>query len=294
MELILAFERYEAFEEYLDGEGRILNMRLPKVIAEVEAAGVTEPLTHRHFAPEEMRIDPTRAHVSLWAGKFNCRMRAGMLALEHAISALPAERRKAPKILGAEGLTDLARVLSGLFTYYLSTEFLPTEEERARHYPIQHLDLMDIRQPDEAFDLFYSAHVLEHVPDVHESIGQIARVLRPGGVLVSTFPFRSSRKETITKARLTKAGEIEHLTEPEYHGNPVHPGDGSLVFQLPGWDILDTCRAAGLTEAKLVQFTSTRHGVVGAGEIGSFALMARKPAPGERPGRNLIRQLREL
>jgi SAM-dependent methyltransferase len=37
-----------------------------------------------------------------------------------------------------------------------------------------------------SFDAVLAAHVLHHVPDIHRAIGEIARVLRPGGRLVAT------------------------------------------------------------------------------------------------------------
>ena len=294
MERVRAFENYQAFAVDYAQSGRLLFRQVGDVVADIRRHGLTEPLTNRTFPPNEIEIDPDprRMHVSIRAGKFNCRVRVGLLALRHAIEALPHARRSSPKILGAEGVTEFAKTLRGLFPYYLGTEYLPTEEEREGHYPIPHLDLMDIHFEEESFDLFYSAHVLEHVLDVRQAIQQIARIIRPGGLLVSTFPFRRNRETTVVKARLLENGETQHLMEPEYHGNPVRPEDGSLVFQLPGWDALDMCRDAGLTEACFVQFTSAKHGIVGPGEIGSFVLMARKPGVGEPEDARRIKEHR--
>ena len=30
-----------------------------------------------------------------------------------------------------------------------------------------------------------------------------------------------------------------------YHGDPVNPQRGSLVYQIPGWDLLNLARRAG-------------------------------------------------
>lgn len=38
--------------------------------------------------------------------------------------------------------------------------------------------------PPESFDVVYSFQVIEHVPDLHEFVGGIARLLRPGGLAV--------------------------------------------------------------------------------------------------------------
>lgn len=251
------------------------------IINEVKTRGLTEPFTYRHYLPSEIHVDPARLQVSMTAGHTNSRKRADLIALESAVSALPRPRQKRPKILGAEGITPTAQILRWSFPYYLPTEYLPTQTEKDNHYPIQHLDLMDINLPSNNFDIFFSAHVLEHVPDVSSAIKQIVRVIKPGGVLVSTFPFDPMRLETITKARISNSGEVEHLMEPEYHGNPVRAGDGSLVFQLPGWDLIDMCYQAGLTDAKMMMIASTKYGVAAAGYLGIFAIVARKPEQSE-------------
>lgn len=41
---------------------------------------------------------------------------------------------------------------------------------------------------DGAYDAAFANYVLEHVPDVSRAAGEIARVLRPGGVFVTSFP----------------------------------------------------------------------------------------------------------
>jgi len=153
-------------------------------------------------------------------------------------------------------------------------------EEKEKFYPIQHLDLTDISMPANIFDLFFSAHVLEHVPDIRQSLKEVYRTLAPGGVLTSTFPFRADRAETVIRAQL-KDGRLVHLLEPQYHGNPVNVGEGSLVFQDIGWDILDACAAAGFANPRMAVLASSRYGVVQGGSIGIMALVAQKPIDGD-------------
>ncbi len=285
IELRLGFQNYEEYVAWRAAQGSMINAMVNSAVRDIAERGITEPFTDRHF--REVKIDQSKLQVSLDAGMLNSRKRAGLLAVQAAVSALPKERRRNPKILGTEGVTQIARILRYAFPYYLSTEYLPTLEEQHQQYPIEHLDLMDIQLPDSSFDVFFSAHVLEHVPSINRAIHQTARVLRPGGVLVSTYPFRSDRIATETKAIINDKGEIEHLAEPEYHGNPVRVEEGSLVFQLPGWDILEMCREAGLSDAKLLLLASTRHGVISPGTLGIFALFARKPMPDEDTGTTL-------
>lgn len=47
--------------------------------------------------------------------------------------------------------------------------------------------------PDGSFDLVFSSHVLEHVPDQPAALAEIHRVLAPGGVFFCVTPSRSER-----------------------------------------------------------------------------------------------------
>jgi hypothetical protein len=58
--------------------------------------------------------------------------------------------------------------------------------------------------------------------------------------------------------------EPELLMEPEWHGNPVAPETGSLVYRIPGWDLLDQLRAAGFRDVGVHALHSARYGVLGA------------------------------
>jgi len=53
-------------------------------------------------------------------------------------------------------------------------------------------DLTGLRFPDATFDKVYASEVLEHIPDCNKAVGELARVLQPGGCLVVTTPNRHS------------------------------------------------------------------------------------------------------
>lgn len=56
--------------------------------------------------------------------------------------------------------------------------------------------------PDAAFDVVTSNGVLEHVPDDRASLGELARVLRPGGtLLIACLPNRFSYTEALQRRR---------------------------------------------------------------------------------------------
>jgi SAM-dependent methyltransferase len=106
--------------------------------------------------------------------------------------------------------------------------------------------------PDESFDIFITQDVLEHVfrPDL--ALGEISRVLRPGGVHVFTAPKHKDLLKSYPRAKQTEAGEIEYLMPPNYHGNPI--GDGrSLVTWDYGADFDDLlCLWSGYLTSNIV------------------------------------------
>ena len=109
-------------------------------------------------------------------------------------------------------------------------------------------DVTKLSHADAQFDVVISMDVLEHVRDYIKAIREFARVLKPGGALVATLPF-NDRPSTLIRARLSD-GVIEHLMEPEFHGDPL--GAGILCWYHFGWDVLDVCRDAGFKDARMV------------------------------------------
>ncbi|MCC2632866.1 MAG: Methyltransferase type 11 [Ramlibacter sp.] len=128
---------------------------------------------------------------------------------------------------------------------------------------VRHEDVMALSYADASFDLIVSNDVLEHIPDPAAAFQECSRVLRPGGVVLATFPFHTDREGTLVRAKLAN-GAVEHLHPPQYHGNPVS-ADGSLVFQDFGWDLLDVMRQAGFSDAACEVYVSDAFGHLGAG-----------------------------
>ena len=59
------------------------------------------------------------------------------------------------------------------------------------------------------------------------------------------------------------ATEAELLMEPEFHGDPIHPEQGSFVYQIPAWDLLEQARAAGLSDPAIHWIAAPSYGVLG-------------------------------
>ncbi len=174
-----------------------------------------------------------------------------------------------------EGLTPFAAAVRGRFLFSLGTEYAPDEDARRRIFPVPHCDILKPELPPGSFDLIVSNDVLEHVPDLSGGISGMASLLKPGGVMLAIFPFAYMSEETLIKAVLEDGG-IRHLTEPEYHGNPVDPEAGSLVFAIPGWDILDVCIREGFSGAEMIFIAAPEEGIVATELAGVFVLRAVK------------------
>jgi SAM-dependent methyltransferase len=115
--------------------------------------------------------------------------------------------------------------------------------------------------PDENFDGITSVETLEHLLTPEKAIGELARVLRPGGRLVVTYP---TINRTIAKRlRLGKNVAVsEHLNEWSYRelaaamesaGLRVERVEG-IAFDfgvLLGLKYINRFFAAGLTRASL-------------------------------------------
>jgi hypothetical protein len=104
-------------------------------------------------------------------------------------------------------------------------------------------------------------------------------------VAVAVCPLAYGQVAAIVKTRHRPgatpgmADQAELLAEPKYHGNPVNPEAGSLVYQIPGWDLLDQARAAGLQDPCFQWIAAPSYGVVGQ-EIPAVIVMVAR-ASGE-------------
>lgn len=83
---------------------------------------------------------------------------------------------------------------------------------------VQEGDLLDAHFPDASFDVVFMGDVLEHLPNPVQSLTEVRRILRPGGILVVLCPLQTntlfSRLGFVLYGALGKRAEV-HL--PPYH-----------------------------------------------------------------------------
>lgn len=267
-------------DEWLEFRHRIGGVKSfgSAVVEDVEARGLVEPITGIHRAPHELLINPANLRESLSSHQLNSRKRALLLQLTMELEVRGWSRRDDMRMLAAESVTRPAAILRGRFSQFTGTEYLPSELEKEAFSHVTHCDLQDICFEDSQFDVVFSDHVLQCVPNLGVALSEIYRVLSPGGLLVSSFPFVPARTETICKARLGGDEAIEYLKEPEYHGNPVAADEGSLVYSLPGWDLLSMLAELGYVDPKYRFVVSSKYGVA-CSEFGGIFLLSAQKAP---------------
>jgi SAM-dependent methyltransferase len=104
---------------------------------------------------------------------------------------------------------------------------------------------------DATFHLVVSSDYLHRVPPLPPALGELRRVLVPGGQFVFTVPFRALAAHTVSR--------LDGL--PRVAGR-LPTETGGEVHEL-GWDILSLLRAAGFTDARAHIYWSDELGYLG-------------------------------
>jgi ubiquinone/menaquinone biosynthesis C-methylase UbiE len=179
----------------------------------------------------------------------------------HAFEAI-CEPTVDDRIYLTETLSPVFENLDGRFPLLSSSEYFPDHEPgemvQTHVKPVRNEDVTNLSFDDGDLEMVLCFDVLEHVPDYRRTLKEFYRVLDSGGQLVLSVPF-SSQKETNVRARIDKAGNIEHLVEPCYHGDPLSD-QGVLSYYDFGMDLLDEMRGVGFEECFLLCFRSEKWG----------------------------------
>lgn len=114
---------------------------------------------------------------------------------------------------------------------YVITQFSADLPAGARH-PTEgwrNEDLAAQTFPDASLDVVITLDVFEHLFHPGRAAREIARTLRPGGLCIMCVPVVQPYGQTRRRAALVD-GQVQHLDEPQYHGNPV--GDGRALVTV--------------------------------------------------------------
>lgn len=79
------------------------------------------------------------------------------------------------------------------------------------------MDIKDISFPDNAFDAIICNHVLKHIIDDRKAMGQLRRVLKPGGWTILQVPMSLSLDEIYEDFSITTGkGREEAFLQDDY------------------------------------------------------------------------------
>lgn len=131
---------------------------------------------------------------------------------------------------------------------------------------IRNEDLTDLSFEDGSFDYFLSFDCFEHIPDYLKAFREGYRILAPGGTMLFSVPFVMQSRENVLRARISTEGTVEHLMEPEYHGDPINT-EGCLCFQYFGWEMLKDLTSSGFRDAYALLYWSKDFGYLGGEQI---------------------------
>ena len=100
---------------------------------------------------------------------------------------------------------------------------------------------------DSSFDLLVQFHVLEHIPDDAAAMGEMARVMKPGGMALVQVPCRRDRLtdedvDAPEAERITRFGQRDHV---RYYGHDFDDrlrANGMRVRYLEAADIVPEAR----------------------------------------------------
>lgn len=103
-------------------------------------------------------------------------------------------------------------------------------------FRVENLEAMSFA--DDSIDLHVHLDVLEHVNQPTACFEEMARTLKPGGMMIFTTPVYEGKLATERRAAYGPNGEVYLLAEAEYHGNPISD-KGALVTFHYGADFAD-------------------------------------------------------
>jgi SAM-dependent methyltransferase len=191
--------------------------------------------------------------------KLNNRVRACIHLLDSELGMTPDESAYI-----TEQVTPLHAFLSRRHARLCASEFLGANVPpgKVNQNGIRHEDLTRLSFPAASFDVALSFDCLEHMPDPMAAFREMARVMRPGGRMMWSVPFRRDLEANLVRASIAADGAVVHHHPAEYHGDPLNTA-GCLCFTHFGWEMLAHVRTAGFRDAYALAYWSDIFGYLG-------------------------------
>lgn len=144
---------------------------------------------------------------------------------------------------------------------YLASQYFPGAEPGSFRGAVRSENLERQTFADATFDLVITQDVMEHVFDPAAAYREIHRTLKPGGMHIHTTPIYKDLVRSERRAALNDDGSVQHISEPEYHGNPIDDS-GSLVTFHYGYDIADLIAEWTGADVEIRRYNDRTSGIV--------------------------------
>lgn len=108
------------------------------------------------------------------------------------------------------------------------------------------MDIEDTGQRDGSWDWIICNHVLEHVRDYKKALGELWRILKPGGHLICSFPIDEARMTVYEEEcasedeRILKYGQSDHLRVFGIGSEEILRDMGFVVSRIEGDEMPDS------------------------------------------------------
>jgi SAM-dependent methyltransferase len=174
--------------------------------------------------------------------------------------------------------------------YYLCTQYFASEPFGTIIEGYRNEDLQAQTFADDHFDLFLSLDVMEHIVEPELAFKEIWRTLRPGGMMISTWPVGKQQASPVQfRVARDKNGAVIHLKPPVYHRNLVAE-EGSLVTVDYGYDIHQKIAEWAPFDVRVYRFADKAHGILGEH---TEVFVCKKRLVSESPSLGQIRKRRK-
>jgi SAM-dependent methyltransferase len=98
------------------------------------------------------------------------------------------------------------------------------------------MDITDINQNDNTFDIIICNHVLEHILDDEKAMSELFRVLKPGGFAILQVPLSYLIENTIEDPSITKPEDREKLFGQRNHVR-IYGKDYKKLLEQVGFSV---------------------------------------------------------
>ena len=140
-DLLLCFGDQSEWRNFDQKKLDLLNKNFLK---EIQQNGFVEPISGVRHEAGAFKLDAQRLHETISAGGLNSRKRALLFVIKRVLDDAGLWGVRNLKILSADGIGRIALIMRGIFPFFLGTEFLPSEQDRSKFFPVPHMDICNI------------------------------------------------------------------------------------------------------------------------------------------------------